>query len=196
MVKIYFNKRVYFAMFSKGEEQFNVQTLRNSMDSTSFLANASLTVGFFIFSLAISIQKTDSILFTQYIILGILFFFSFFNFHISVKNFFNLSFLMNIRDTTQDKILYKIQIGKIHESDPRFITQKTEVDLFEDSERKKNLNSVIKLLKLATVHFSIGMKSLFFTIPVSLWVFTLNDWAFLGGTIFIIIVMYFYDHSV
>jgi uncharacterized membrane protein len=152
-----------------------VQTLRNWVMASSFLASTAILISLGLLGIAVSPEKIAEItpslnqlvrehrvlwLF-KLMVLIIDFFFIFFNFCLAIRYFNHVNFMINVPSTLAHKIT------------PEYVT---------------------KILNSGTMHYTMGMRGYYFAILLLLWLFG-PIWMLIG-TIFMVIILYHLDRRV
>jgi len=149
----------------------------------------------------------------QFLILGASFVLAFLNMMFATRGFFHVSFLIaakSLDPEMEEALKYTSVKRKVKR---QLFTKKPVQDLEMESvqppdEIKDNaaLNAkidkwtarhvphVVTLLRRSTIHFTLGLRFYYLSIPLATWI--VGTWPLLGGTIFILCVMYYSDHSV
>jgi len=210
-------------MSDKSREILAVQTIRNAIMTTTFFATSSSVIGFFAINLAISAQSSAPFQAFQYALLGCCFLVCFINMAYATRGYFHASFLVVIKsidphleDLFEGSIRYAVPAtakfkrqysfressGK---SDVEAETQGNEMEprgsIQVDKEKLEKfdrwvadyINPVVKLLNRSTIHFTIGLRFFYLALPLGLWI--LNSIGLLVGSVLIVLIMYYSDHS-
>ncbi|EIJ42411.1 putative membrane protein [Beggiatoa alba B18LD] len=135
-----------------------VQTLRNWIMSSSFLASTAIIIALGILNVTLTAeqQHTHEVLWvTKLALLAINFFLGFLNFALAVRLYNHLAFLLNI--PTNDKTHHDLR------------------------------QFVIKTLKRTAYYYNMGMRHYYFSIPLALWLLG-SIWLLLGmlGLLFLL----------
>jgi len=181
-------------MTDKSREITAVQTLRNGIMTTTFLATASYVIGFYIFNLLINQNQETSLKTVQFAILGVDFMATFINMLVATRGYFHCSFLMVSKSLDPElEVLFcdtkkegKIELGDLS-------TKEVEISII-DKWTMKHVRPVVKLLSRSSLHFTIGIRFLYLAVPLALWIF--SPWALLTGSTLMVVLMYYLDHSV
>jgi uncharacterized membrane protein len=151
-----------------------VQTLRNWVMASSFLASAAILIGLGTLNAIFSGEKPTglsqalNVLGTHTTILWLVklmlivldFFFAFFNFTLSIRYYNHASFVINV-PTAEDPIV--------------------------------TYDTVTKIINRGTTHYTLGMRGFYLAIPFILWLFG-STWLLLGAMI-LTLVLYKLDRT-
>lgn len=180
---------------------------------------AAITIG--LFALKFAASEKDTLRKYQYFSVGIVFFLSFINFAFTIRGFTHCTFLVAARDISPQlkELFIKHKIGK--ESDYTTLHKKTEVNMNDleldpasspiqpqlkvDPVRLQHIRSCFQLMDRSTIHYTIGIRCYYLSIPLGLWI--LNSWAgtqhhfsyshkVFGGSIALVLFMWYADTSV
>jgi len=185
-------------MTDKSREITAVQTLRNGIMTTTFLATAAYVIGFYIFNILINQTDRTNLETVQFAILGVDFMSTFINMLVATRGYFHCSFLIVSKsldpeieamfyENNEKKSDSKMEMGDLES------TSKSKESLI-DKWTMKHVPPVVKLLSRSSLHFTIGVRFLYLAIPLALWIF--SPWAFLISSLLMVILMYYLDHSV
>eukprot|EP01080_Neovahlkampfia_damariscottae_P000151 gene151-4397_t len=186
-------------MFSKGREALAIQTTRNHIYGTSFLATLCSALAFFITTQGFETDATDvstlEYKIQLYFIAAILFI-SFTFFANSVRLMFHVQFLILAKDMSHVKKCIDDYYNK-KDIEERIIPE-TFIDLhlpnIEKLDRLKlsNVEKVKRHISLASIYYSLGVRGLFIGIPIASWAI-FGIWPMLGTSIALLIFFIFYD---
>ncbi len=152
-----------------------VQTLRNWVMASSFLASAAIVIGLSILSAgfrtdhiaecahALNILGTkDATMWSiKLMILTVCFFFAFFSFALSIRYYNHASFVINV-PTADDPIV--------------------------------TYDAVTHIINRANTHYTLGMRAYYLSVPFTLWLFG-PTWM-LMGTVILTILLYKLDRTI
>lgn len=150
-----------------------VQTLRNWIMASSFLASTAILIGLGLFGLVFKPEHVSElpfditlvflklkILFLVKVMLLILhFFFAFFSFTLAMRYFNHVNFMINVP---------------------------------LDCDPLLNTDYVAHILNLGNIHYTLGMRAYYLAAVVALWLFG-PEWMF-AGALFLVIILYRQDH--
>ncbi|MCJ7686208.1 MAG: DUF599 domain-containing protein [Desulfobacteraceae bacterium] len=145
-----------------------VQTIRNWVMASSFLASAAILIGLGVLSAAFSAEKSFEIsqalnLFgakgkemwlIKLMLLAVDFFFAFFNFALSIRYYTHASFAINIPPSHDPTVTY---------------------------------DAVTKILNRGATHYTLGMRGYYLAVPFTLWMFG-PVWMAIGTAVLIMIL--------
>lgn len=151
-----------------------IHTLRNQMMAATFLASTSILVSLGLFSAAFRPgvfsevshalnlvgTKTETLWMFKLMFLGILFFFTFFNFTLSIRYYNHAGFMINT---------------------------------FDPGDASVSETAVSKVLNHGALHYTIGMRGVYLSVPLALWLFG-PIWM-LSGSLVLTIVLYRLDRE-
>jgi uncharacterized membrane protein len=151
-----------------------VQTLRNQVMASTFLASTAILISLGSFSAAFRPgvfselshalnllgTKTEALWMFKLMFLGILFFFTFFNFTLSIRYYNHAGFMINT---------------------------------FEHSDATVSEKAVTQVLNHGALHYTIGMRGFYLSIPLTLWLFG-PVWMLIGSLV-IIVILYRLDRE-
>jgi uncharacterized membrane protein len=151
-----------------------VQTLRNWVMASSFLASTGILICLGVLSVAASpdkmaeitpglnalVQEHRALWLFKLMMLIVDFFFIFFSFCLAIRYFNHVNFMINVPSTLD------------HAITPEFITE---------------------ILNNGMLHYTLGMRGYYFGVLLFLWLFG-PIWMFMG-TIVMVIVLYHLDHK-
>jgi len=210
------DKWVLLMMTDKSREITAVQTLRNGIMTTTFFATSASLIAFWSFSQAISVDSNPgglSFRQVQFLFLGGAFALAFLNMSFAARGFFHVSFLIASksldpqveealkytaitrkikRNLFSKKPVKDLELGAIQP--PAKIKDDKALNDKIDKWTARHIPSVVRLLRRSTIHFTLGMRFYYVAIPLAMWI--IGSWPLFGGTIFIILLMYYADHSV
>jgi len=181
-------------MTDKTREITAVQTLRNGIMTTTFLATASYVIGFYIFNVLINGDQKSTLEMIQFAILGADFMATFVNMLVATRGYFHCSFLMVSKSLDPELEVIFYSNKKEDEIDMGDLSPKQLEIAKVDKWTMKHVPPVVKLLSRSSLHFSIGIRFLYLAVPLALWIF--SPWALLVGSTIMVILMYYLDHSV
>ncbi len=153
----------------------SVQSLRNWIMASSFLASSAIVLSLGMLSVAFKLPHPTDILQNfglfemrsefswqfKWLALAADLFFAFFNFTLAIRHFNHVSFLIHLPNTE----------GK-----------------------EENLKLVLKSINDGFLHNSFGMRCYYFTIPLVLWLF--SPMFLLVGSVLLIGALYVLDHNI
>lgn len=151
----------------------SVQTLRNSIMASSFLASTAMLIGLGLTSFLLKPEHLTEIPFdvtmifshmralflVKIMLLSVHFFFAFFSFTLAIRYFNQMNFMINVPV----------------ECDPMLTTE-----------------FVAKTLDLGMTHYTLGMRAYYLAVVVTLWLFG-PQWMFIGSLI-LTFILYRLDH--
>ncbi|MHC1742138.1 MAG: DUF599 domain-containing protein [Syntrophobacteraceae bacterium] len=151
----------------------SVQTLRNWIMASSFLASTSMLLGLGILSFVFKADHISEIPFeltqlfsrmhtlymAKMMLLMVHFFFAFFSFTLSIRYMNQVNFMINVPE----------------ECDPMLTP-----------------NFIAHTLDMGMIHYTVGMRALYLSVVVTLWLFG-PLWMFLGSLV-LVFVLYQLDH--
>ena len=151
-----------------------VQTLRNWVMASSFLASGTIIIGLGLISVAFRTDKTSDVFhvfnlfgtssLTMWMIKLFLlildFFFSFFNFTLSIRYYNHASFAINVPSSRDPIVTY---------------------------------DAVAKIINNGYIHYTLGMRGYYLSIPLTLWLFG-PSWM-LASSIVLIVILYKLDRT-
>ena len=151
-----------------------VQTMRNQVMAATFLASTAILISLGLFSAAfrpgVSTEishalnllgtRTETLWMFKLMMLGILFFVTFFNFTLAIRYYNHAGFMINT---------------------------------FEHNDATVSGESVTKVINHAALHYTIGMRGFYLSIPLALWLFG-PIWM-LAGSLVLIGVLYRLDRE-
>ncbi len=173
-------KWIKFLLKEHSKSILIVQTNRNLITGAAILATATMTVGFFITSLAID-QTTRDLRYHQYLVMSLLLFTGFYLFAITVVKLARSGYVVyNGREEYEGHDL--------EEQPPRASLER------QRKEVKRKRRVAVNLLRSATIHFSIGLRVVYLSLLVASWVF--SPLACFVITFIFVIVTYFQDHVI
>lgn len=150
-----------------------VQTLRNWIMASSFLASTAILIGLgllsFIFrpehssalpfDLMLSFARLKTLFLVKIMFLMLHFFFAFFSFTLAMRYFNHVNFMINVP---------------------------------LECDAHLNIEYVANILNLGNIHYTLGMRAYYLAALVSLWLFG-PEWL-LSGAVFLVIILYRQDH--
>jgi len=150
-----------------------VQTLRNWIMASSFLASTAILIGLGLLSLLFKPEHVNELPFdftlifsrlrtlflVKIMLLMVHFFFAFFSFTLAMRYFNHVNFMINVP----------------LECDPLL-----------------NTSYVANILNLGNIHYTLGMRAYYLAAVVALWLFG-PEWMFAGAVV-MIIILYRQDH--
>jgi uncharacterized membrane protein len=150
-----------------------VQTLRNWVMASSFLASAAILIGLGTINAALGAERiaessqalnmlgarNESMWLIKLLLLVVNFFFAFFNFTLSIRYYNHASFAINI--PAEEPIL--------------------------------TYDTVAKIINRGMTHYTLGMRAYYLAVPFSLWLF--GPLWMLMGTIVLTIILYKLDRT-
>jgi uncharacterized membrane protein len=153
----------------------SVQTLRNWVMASSFLASAAILIGLGILNATFHTDKiaectkalnmfgarNEAVWLIKLMVLAIAFFFAFFNFALSIRYYNHAGFAINVSP-----------------ADDPIVTH----------------DAVTKIVNRATTHYTLGMRGYYVAVPFSLWLFG-PSWMLIGAVV-LTIVLYKLDRTI
>lgn len=151
-----------------------VQTLRNQVMASTFLASTALLICLGSFSAAFRPEvfseashalnvlgtKTETLWMVKLMLLGILFFVTFFNFTLTIRYYNHVGFMINT---------------------------------FQPSDSTVSAEAVTQVLNHGALHYTIGMRGFYFSVPLALWLF--GPLWMLVGSLVLVAVLYRLDRE-
>jgi uncharacterized membrane protein len=145
-----------------------VQTLRNWVMASSFLASAAMLIGLGVLNAAFRTEKlaecsqalnlfgtkSGAMWLIKLMVLIIDFFFAFFNFTLSIRYYNHASFAINVPASRDPIVTY---------------------------------DAVTKIINRGGTHYTLGMRGYYFSVPFMLWLFG-PSWMLMGAVILIVIL--------
>jgi len=162
-------------MMSEKRDLLAVQTLRNWVMASSFLASMAILIGLGVLNAAFRTEKvlemsqtlnlfgtkTEEMWVTNLMLLAVDFFFAFFNFALSIRYYNHASFAINIPPSRDPVVTY---------------------------------DAVTEMLNRGALHYTLGMRGYYFSAPLILWLFG-PSWM-LVGAIALVIILYKLDRKI
>ncbi len=151
----------------------SVQTLRNSIMASSFLASTAMLIGLGLtsflfkpehfaeipFDVTVIFSRMRALFLVKIMLLSVHFFFAFFSFTLAIRYFNQMNFMINVPV----------------EGDPMLTPE-----------------FVAKTLDLGMTHYTLGMRAYYLAAVVTLWLFG-PQWMFLGSLV-LTFILYRLDH--
>jgi uncharacterized membrane protein len=151
-----------------------VQTLRNQVMAATFLASTAILISLGSFSAAFRPgvfmevshtlnllgTKTEALWMFKLMLLGILFFVTFFNFSLCIRYYNHVGFMINT---------------------------------FQPNDATVSAEAVTQVLNHGALHYSIGMRGFYLSIPIALWLFG-PIWM-LAGSLILVAILYRLDRE-
>jgi len=151
-----------------------VQTLRNQVMAATFLASTAILISLGAFSAAfrpgvfndishalnVLGTKTETLWMFKLMMLGILFFVTFFNFTLAIRYYNHAGFMINT---------------------------------FEQNDATVSGESVTRVINHAALHYTIGMRGFYLSVPLALWLFG-PVWMLIGSLV-LVSVLYRLDRE-
>jgi len=151
-----------------------VQTLRNQVMAATFLASTAILICLGSFSAAFRPgvfnevshalnllgTKTEILWMFKLMLLGILFFATFFNFTLTIRYYNHVGFMINT---------------------------------FQPNDSTVSADAVTEVLNHGALHYTIGMRGFYFSVPLALWLFG-PIWM-LAGSLVLVVVLYRLDRE-
>lgn len=152
-----------------------VHTLRNWSMAASFLASSAILIALALVGAAFKSEriaevtktlnfvgsKSETYWLVKWMSLALVFFFTFFNFSLTIRHYNHISFIINIP---------------------------AEIDPLVKSDR------IMRILNHGTLHYIIGMRGYYLSIPLALWLFG-PVWLLIG-TVAMLAILYYLDRVV
>jgi uncharacterized membrane protein len=171
----HFRREWVEAVMEDGEHIEAIQTLRNWVMAASFLASTAILIGLGILNATFRSEniaecsqalnlfgtKSPELWLIKLMILVVTFFFSFFNFALTIRYYNHTSFAINIPVSEDPAITY---------------------------------DSVAKIINRANMHYNLGMRGFYLSVPLTLWLFG-PTWMLLG-TVILTIILYKLDRTI
>ena len=163
------------SIVDKKRDILAVQTLRNWVMASTFLASTAILISLGLVASAFRAETASSAIHTlnvfghtseilwiiKLFVLSALFFYAFFNFTLSIRYYNHASFLINVP---------------------------------QDLEPSSSVDSVSSILNHGALHYTLGMRGFYLAIPLGLWLF--GPFWMLGGSVLIVFVLYRLDREV
>jgi uncharacterized membrane protein len=163
------------SIVDKKRDILAVQTLRNWVMASTFLASTAILISLGLVASAFRAEIASSAIHTlnvfghtseilwiiKLFVLSALFFYAFFNFTLSIRYYNHASFLINVP---------------------------------QDLEPSSSVDSVSMILNHGALHYTLGMRGFYLAIPLGLWLF--GPFWMLGGSVLIVFVLYRLDREV
>eukprot|EP01080_Neovahlkampfia_damariscottae_P000152 gene152-4398_t len=197
-------KWLNFVMFTKGEEIIGVQTFRNAMMASSFLASLSSALAFY--SITLAQQKDNYMTALQMYGLSVMFFISFLLLAFNVRYILHTSYLVSARDMSHvDRAISKYFLSpesrenrKEKKKDDTLEEEKSEIIEVPgfgvlDPLRIENVKTAERNMVLATICYTLGVRFIFFSIPIAIWSGS-GVFGMLIASCLVVGVFIFYDH--
>jgi uncharacterized membrane protein len=151
-----------------------VQTLRNWVMASSFLASTAILIGLGALSVAFKTDKigqishalnlfgsrNEAVWLIKVMVLSTDFLFAFFNFTLSIRYYNHASYALNVSPSDDPIVTYE---------------------------------AVAKIINHGTTHYTLGMRGYYFAVPLTLWLF--GPFWMLGGAIFMTFILYKLDRT-
>ena len=145
-----------------------VQTIRNWVMASSFLASAAILIGLGVLSAAFSAERTfeisqalnllgtksEEMWLIKLMLLAVDFFFAFFNFALSIRYYTHASFAINVPPSHDPIVTY---------------------------------DAVTEILNRGAIHYTLGMRGYYLSVPFTLWMFG-PMWMAIGTAVLIMIL--------
>lgn len=169
-----------------GGDILAVQTLRNYILVSTFLASIAVTIGFSIISLALNILNSDPATITALVsidreliglkalLVVVCNFVSFFGFTQSIRYFNHIGFAMSV--TLESN---QVANTEFSHDDPNYLNQ------------SHILDSIGEYLNLGAMCFTIGMRGYYFALPFVFWIF--SPFAMLTSSLVLLFAIYVTD---
>jgi uncharacterized membrane protein len=152
-----------------------VQTLRNWVMASSFLASAAILIGLSILNVTFLTDKiaactqalnlfgtkSEAVWLMKLMVLVIDFFFAFFNFALSIRYYNHASFTINVPASNDPMVTY---------------------------------DAVAKIINHANTHYTLGMRGYYLAVPFTLWLFG-PSWMLMGA-LAITMILYKLDRTI
>lgn len=162
-------------IMDKRKDILAVQTLRNWVMASTFLASTAILISLGLVASAFRTEITSSAAHTlnvfghpsetlwivKLFILSALFFYAFFNFTLSVRYYNHASLMINVP---------------------------------QDLEPSSSIDAVAMILNHGALHYTLGMRGFYLAIPLGLWLF--GPFWMLGGSVLVTFVLYKLDREV
>lgn len=159
----------------KKKDILAVQTLRNWVMASTFLASTAILISLGLVASAFRTEITSSaahalnvfghpsetLWIIKLFILSALFFYAFFNFTLSIRYYNHASLLINVP---------------------------------QELEPSNSIDAVAMILNHGALHYTLGMRGFYLAIPLGLWLF--GPFWMLGGSVLIIFILYKLDREV
>jgi len=163
------------AVMENNRDILAVQTFRNWIMASSFMASAAIIIGLGVINAVFSMEKNTTLAFSlnvfgtknetlwliKLLVLFIDFFFAFFNFTLSIRYYNHASFAINIPPSEDPMVTYV---------------------------------AVSEIINTGHIHYTLGMRGYYLAIPLTLWLFG-PAWMF-TGSIVLIFILYKLDRKV
>lgn len=161
---------IYTMMFNPNQEILAIQTLRNSIMSSSFSASISSALAFYMMTL--SQKGVTTLLQTfQNLLLASIFFLSFLFFAFNVRSILHIGFLGTAKN--MDDVRVQIKLAQNKKIDPNEMNTETTVDIEKvgkvDKMRIMNLRRAKRHMVMSSLYYTIGNRFLYLAVPVAFW---------------------------
>jgi len=162
-------------IIDKKRDILAVQTLRNWVMASTFLASTAILISLGLVASAFRTEITSSatqalnvfghpsetLWIIKLFVLSSLFFYAFFNFTLSIRYYNHASLLINVP---------------------------------QDLEPSSSVDAVALILNHGALHYTLGMRGFYLAIPLGLWLF--SPFWMLGGSVLTVFVLYRLDREV
>lgn len=155
-------------IMEEGRDILAVQTIRNWVMASSFLASAAILIGLGVLGAAFSAERafltsqalnlfgagSEEIWLIKLMVLAVDFFFAFFNFALSIRYYTHASFAINVPPSHDPIVTY---------------------------------DAVTEILNRGAIHYTLGMRGYYLAVPFTLWMFG-PLWMAIGTAVLILIL--------
>jgi len=147
-----------------------VQTLRNQVMASTFLASTSILICLGAFNAAFRPgvfseishalnlfgTKTEALWMFKLLLMGIIFFITFFNFTLCIRYFNHVSFMINT---------------------------------FQENDSSVSAEAITQVINHGALHYTIGMRGFYLSVPLALWLFG-PIWMLMGSLLMVMVLFY------
>lgn len=162
------------AIMEEKRDILAVQTLRNWVMASSFLASTAILIGLGIIGVTFSTDKiaqlsqalnmmgskSETVWLIKLLVLIVIFFFAFFNFALSMRYYNHASFAINVPPSKDPVVTY---------------------------------DNIAKIINRGTTHYTLGMRGYYLAVPFTLWLFG-PTWM-ITGAIILTLILYRLDRT-
>ncbi len=156
------------AIMEEKRDILAVQTLRNWVMASSFLASTAILIGLGIIGVTFSTDKSaqlsqalnmmgsksETVWLIKLLLLIVIFFFAFFNFALSIRYYNHASFAINVPPSKDPVVTY---------------------------------DAIAEIINRGTTHYTLGMRGYYLAVPFTLWLFG-PTWMLIGAIILTLIL--------
>ena len=162
------------SVISEKRDILAVQTLRNQVMATTFLASTAILISLGLLSAAVrpgifegishalnlAGARDETLWMVKLLAIDLLFFFAFFNFTLSIRYYNHAAMMINIPETCDAAV---------------------------------NIESVTAILNRGALHYTLGMRGFYLAVPMTLWLF--GPLWMMFGTLILLVVLYRLDRT-